>query len=175
MGGLVHSPIGLVHLVASVSALFFGTLVLVLPKRSQPHKRAGYAYVLSMVLVLTSAFGIYQLFHAFGVVHAFAVVSGLTLLAGMVPVLTRKPAGRWPEVHFTFMYWSVMEVYGALAAETVIRIPHASFSGMVGAAGLLVLITGGVFFGRHRKQWQRMFGRVRAVNPPRSGQRSASR
>jgi Predicted membrane protein (DUF2306) len=105
----VH-PIGLIHLVAAMFALTCGTLVLVQPKGTLTHKRWGYAYVFSMTVMLATSFLIYRLFRGFGLFHGFAVIASATLTAGFVPALRRKP-DYWIDLHFGFMYWSVIGLY----------------------------------------------------------------
>ena len=107
-----------------------------------------------MVVVVATAFMIYRLFGGWGIFHWAAVVSGLTLLAGMIPVLLRKPENNWLGLHFDFMYCSVMGLYGAYAAEILVRIPKSPFFGMVGIGTSMVMITGGIYFYFARHKWE---------------------
>ncbi|HPW62954.1 MAG TPA: hypothetical protein PLJ13_11710, partial [Cyclobacteriaceae bacterium] len=62
MNSLIHSPTGLIHLVASMISLISGTLVLVLTKGTRIHKSIGYIYCLFMLIVNGTAFGLYHLY-----------------------------------------------------------------------------------------------------------------
>jgi len=65
-GNFVTSQTGLIHFVASILALIFGTLVLYLPKGTLKHKRIGKLYAITMVVVLSTAFMTYTLFWDLG-------------------------------------------------------------------------------------------------------------
>jgi len=120
---IIGNDIGLIHLIASGLALVAGTLVLSLTKGTQLHKRIGYTYVASMTILLITAFMIYRLFGTWGVFHWTALISTLTLICGLVPILTSRPTNNYVSLHFSFMYWSVIGLYGAFAAETLVRMP----------------------------------------------------
>jgi uncharacterized membrane protein len=153
MRQVIFSEIGLIHLIASIFALIFGTLVLVLTKGTKFHKQIGYAYAASMLAVLVTAFMIYRLFGRFGIFHITAIISTISLLGGMIPVILRKPARSWLSLHYSFMFWSVIGLYAAFAAETLVRIPQTPFFGMVGFASFGVTVIGGIFFAIHKKKW----------------------
>ena len=113
---LVGSTAGLIHLVAG------GLAMLVMKKRTLVHRRVGYGHVLSMGVLIISSFGIYRLFGRFGVFHALSLVSTFSLVAGMLPMFRkiRKP-GHY-ETHFKRMYFSVVGLYAAFAAESFSRV-----------------------------------------------------
>lgn len=154
MNNIVSGHIGFVHIVASIAALIFGTLVLLTAKGTGTHRRIGYLYAASMTTVVVTAFLIYRLFGGFGIFHVAATVSGLTLAAGMLPVIFRKPRNSWLALHFNFMYWSVIGLYAALCAEVLTRIPGQKFFSMVGWATLLVFAGGQVAFFFYKKKWK---------------------
>jgi uncharacterized membrane protein len=85
---VISGNIGLVHLIASISALILGTMSLSLKKGTALHKRIGYGYGVSMIILLITAFMLYNLFGRWGIFHWAGVISSLTLVAGMLPVLT---------------------------------------------------------------------------------------
>lgn len=89
MENLVHDSLGAFHLIVAIIALSSGTVVLILKKGTGLHKQLGYVYALSMLLVNSTAFGIYRLWGGFGIFHAAAIVGLLTLLAGMVPIILK--------------------------------------------------------------------------------------
>lgn len=151
----VYSPTGLVHLIAATIALITGTLVLTKKKGTTKHKKIGYVYTISMLIVNITAFMIYRLFGGFGIFHIAALISLITLIGGMIPVLLRKPES-WLTLHYSFMYWSVMGLYAAFVSEVLTRVPETPFFGMVGlATGVIMFAAGGYFyFGKHR--WEQL-------------------
>jgi len=157
MENLVGDTIGLVHLISSCCALLFGTFVLVLKKGTKRHVRIGYLYVVSMGILFITAFMIYRLFNGWGIFHYATLFSLLTIALGMIPIWRKKPAGKWKFQHFSFMYWSVIGLYAAFAAEVVTRIPKAPFFGMVGLASLIIMLLGWIIFGRNKAKWIKAF------------------
>ena len=91
MDNLYGDIIGLTHLIASVLALIFGTIVLLKKKGTKNHKLLGYCYFSNMVILLLTAFFIYRLYGKFGIFHYSAVASSITLVLGMIPVWLKKP------------------------------------------------------------------------------------
>jgi FtsH-binding integral membrane protein len=158
MESLVGDTTGLIHLIASGLAILFGTLVLVSKKGTKQHIRIGYAYLGSMGIMLGSAFMIYRLFNGWGIFHYAALFSVGTLALGMIPVWRNKPVNSWKMQHFAFMYWSVIGLYAAFAAETLTRIPKVPFFGMVGAATGVITIIGWIIFARNKAKWAKVFG-----------------
>jgi uncharacterized membrane protein len=158
MEHLVGDTYGLIHLVSSIVTLISGTLVLIMRKGTIRHKQIGYVYVISMVVLLLTAFMIYRLFNGWGIFHYTTIGSLLTIGLGMIPIWTKKPAKKWKYMHFSFMYWSVIGLYSAFAAEVLTRIPETSFFGMVGIAFGIIMLAGGIFFGINRLRWSNLFG-----------------
>ncbi|WP_194976984.1 DUF2306 domain-containing protein [Aquiflexum lacus] len=156
MYNLINNQIGLIHFIASVLALVFGSAVLVMTKGSKIHSRAGYLYVVSMVVMLATAFMLYNLFGKWGIFHYFAVVSSCTLILGMIPILVRNQIKNWAYLHFSFMYWSVIGLYAAFVSEMLTRIPEVPFYNMVGLATAGVMLVGGILFGINKAKWSRM-------------------
>lgn len=162
----LHSTTGLVHLVAAVIALATGAAVLLLPKATVTHRRVGYVYTAAMVGVLLTSFSIYHLYGSFGIFHWLAVVSTVTLIGGMVPIVWRKPAGRYIEIHFAFMYWSVVGLYAAFFAETAVRLPDTVIAAGVPnhyfytAAGIgtgVVMLIANIAWFRMKPRWAAQF------------------
>ena len=159
MNTLVYDKMGLIHLVTAVIALITGTFILALRKGTPWHKQIGYVYAVNMLLLNATAFGIYRLFGGFGIFHFAAIVSLFTLLGGMIPVLTKRPKHKWVEVHYSYMYWSVMGLYAAFVSETLTRIPKTPFFWMVGMATFALMLLAGICYGRLRKKWKVQFER----------------
>lgn len=148
---------GLIHLISSIVSLIAGVLVLVLRKGTKRHKQIGYIYVISMLILIITAFMIYRLFDGWGIFHYSTIAILITISLGMIPVWTKKPANTWKYQHFSFMYWSVVGLYAAFAAELLTRIPETPFFGMVGIATALVLIIGAIIFRKNRARWAKIF------------------
>jgi uncharacterized membrane protein len=166
-GNFITSNTGLIHFIASLFALLFGTLSLVLPKATAKHKIIGRLYSLIMVVVLITAFMTYRLFGTWGIFHWTAVISSLTLFAGLFPILTKRPIKNHISLHFSFMYWSVMGVYGAFVSETLVRmpkvvvesgIPNSVFYNMTGVGTAIVMGFGVYFFLKLKPKWDIQFG-----------------
>ncbi len=153
---LVYDFTGLVHLIAAIIALIAGTLQLVMTKGTLLHKKIGLVYVAGMSVLLITAFMIYRLFGGFGIFHIFAIISAVTLLGGLMPVLLKKP-DNWLELHFSFMYWSVMGLYMAFAAEVLTRVPETPFFGMVGLPTGAIGLGAGIYFYNHNEKWSEEF------------------
>ncbi len=151
MNSIIHSPIGLVHLIACMISLLSGTFVLVMEKGTRIHKSLGYIYFTFMLIVNGTAFGLYHLFGRFGPFHIAALISLATLLAGMIPVLLRTRS--WLNYHLAFMYYSVIGLYAAFASEVIVRIPGIAFGPAVGLATAGVMITAMIFFQKLSKKW----------------------
>lgn len=159
MNTLTHDSIGLIHLITALVAILSGTFVLVLNKGTRLHKQIGYIYAVNMLLLNATAFGIYRLFGGFGIFHFAALVSLFTLLGGMIPVITKRPKHKWVELHYIYMYWSVIGLYAAFVSETLTRIPKTPFFGMVGIATFAVMLLAGIGYARFRKKWKERFGK----------------
>lgn len=156
MWNYVYDWTGMIHLLASIGALITGTLVLFMKKGTQTHRKIGYAYAVAMLIVVTTALMIYRLFGGFGIFHIAAIAGGLTLAGGMVPVIRRKPK-TWIQMHFSFMYWSVMGLYAAFVSEVLTRIPEQPFFTMVGVGSGMVMVIGGTWFYYRKKSWAKQF------------------
>ncbi|MDQ6788297.1 MAG: DUF2306 domain-containing protein [Acidobacteriota bacterium] len=158
---IFSGSIGLIHLTVSIFALVFGTWVLAARKGTRAHRRIGYAYAVSMILLIATAFMIYRLFGRFGIFHIAAIASTITLLGGMIPVIRRRPKNSWLNLHFNFMYWSVFGLYAAFVAEMAVRLPfRAAFSSpttffiTVGVATFSTMMVGQIIFLKNKKKWQ---------------------
>lgn len=148
------SPLGWIHTIFGLAALLAGSAVVLLPKGTRWHRTLGHFYLTSMLsLNLTSLF-IYDLFGGFGPFHWMAVASLATLAAGLVPVLTRRPKGRWLGLHAGIISGSYVGLLAAAAAEVTSRLPGggSGFSGAATAVTTVVVIGAGVYVIRLRLQ-----------------------
>ena len=166
MDNIVTGTTGLIHLISSIIALVTGLLVLTTTKGTTRHKKIGYIYVVSMVVLNLTAFMIYRLFGKFAIFHWFAVLSCLTLIAGMYPVLTKK-SKNYLLTHFNFMYWSVVGLYCAFCAEILTRIPflydlpnkRQLFGILTGVSIFIVMIIATIIFEKMKPKWTKQYER----------------
>ena len=158
MNNLVGDNIGLTHLIAGIFAVLFGGLILILNKGTKIHRQVGYLYVLSMIILIVSSFGIYRLFNGFGLFHFFSIVATTSLLLGMIPMLKKERKAKDYKTHFTRMYFSVVGLYAAFAAESFVRIPKlGTFWSIVAWSFILVVATSIFTFIRKQKEWTEKF------------------
>ncbi|MEM7110557.1 MAG: DUF2306 domain-containing protein [Bacteroidota bacterium] len=153
---MTTSLTGQIHLMASCLALITGTYILFAIKGTLLHKKVGYIYVGSMVILLITAFMIYRLFGGFGIFHVVAIVSSVTLAAGMIPAI-RRTNQNWILIHFAWMYWSVMGLYAAFASEMITRLLPSQFFSMVGLATGVIMSTAAIVWVRNKKTWKNQF------------------
>jgi len=154
---MIHNEIGLFHVFASIMALITGSWVLLSKKGTIMHIRIGYAYVISMAVLLGTAFNLYHLFGKWGIFHYMALVSTVTLVMGMIPVLQKPRKSHSIYYHFSWMYWSVFGLYAAFVSEMLTRLPQTPFFGMVFFATFATMAIGGLIFGIKKEQWKNEF------------------
>lgn len=164
MQNIVYSPTGFIHLIAAIISLITGTAVLAFKKGTNLHIKIGYAYIASMLVVNITAFMIYRLFGGFGIFHYAALLSLATVIAGAVPAVWRIPENDWIDLHFSFMYWSVLGLYAAFASEILTRIPETPFLGMLGYATGGIMFLGGAYFYWKKDQWSEKFSVNTSIN-----------
>ena len=157
MNNFIGDTTGLVHVISAVFALISGTMIITMKKGTKRHVQVGYLYVISMVVLIVTAFMIYRLFGGWGVFHYASVVSLISISLGMIPIWLKKPVNNWRYLHFTFMYWSVIGLYAAFAAEMFTRIPNTPFLGMVGIVTGVIMLIGGLLFGLKKASWRTVF------------------
>lgn len=155
--GFVNTPLGMVHLAASLIAIVLGTFVLLTTKGTRRHRRFGYAYTITMVIVCGTALALYNLNGRWGPFHYAAVGGLLTLIAGLYPMFRKDWPRERKEVHLWFMYYSVIGLYAAFFSELLVRVPSTPFFGMVGVAtGITMAIGTAVILFRIR-DWVKPF------------------
>ena len=168
------APLGLLHFSSSLVALLAGAVVLLLTKGGTWHRRMGWTYVGSMLVLNLTALGIYRLTRTFGPFHFAAIVSLIGVVAGVIPARRRLPKGQWLDRHYRFMTWSYVGLVAAAVSETATRFPavRAAAGGpgpafwlAVAVATCLVVTTGGLLISR----------RSRAVLAPHRGRGAPSR
>jgi uncharacterized membrane protein len=158
MENLVGDNIGLIHFISGIFALIFGGLILALKKGTKKHRQIGYSYVISMIILILSSFGIYRLFGQFGLFHFFSIVATTSLILGMIPILKKYRTSKDYKTHFTRMYFSVIGLYAAFAAESFVRIPKlGSFWFIVAWSFVFVVTISAIIFFKKRKEWTDKF------------------
>ncbi len=151
IGTIVGDWIGMIHVITSLIAMILGGAVLLSDKGTMRHKRIGYAYTISMIIILLTAMMIYRLSGSFGPFHVIAIIGFIYLGIGIIPMVLK--VNRWLNLHVYFMYWSVVGLYAAFVAELVVRIPDTPFWWMVGVGTLIVSLAGGMVYRNMRSTW----------------------
>lgn len=136
------NALGLFHTACALVALGSGAAVLLRRKGNRAHRRLGWVYVASMLLLNGTALMIYRLFGGFGPFHVAAVFSLATVIAGIIPPIRRKPAN-WVEHHYAWMTWSYVGLLAAAVSEVATRTPGFRFWWAVVVATFLVIAVGG--------------------------------
>lgn len=150
---MIHSTIGLIHTIFATIALLTGTFVLLTTKGNKLHVRVGYVYVVSMLIMNLTGFGIYHLFGGFGIFHVMILVSLFALFGGMYPVLFRSRVKNWYLQHLEVMSWSIVGLYAAFVAEMGTRLlPYQYMMWVVGLGSGLVCCIGSILIKRKLKK-----------------------
>jgi uncharacterized membrane protein len=138
------STIGVIHTIFSVVALIAGAAVVMMQKGTRWHRTVGHVYLTSMLALNISALFIYRLFGRFGPFHALAVYSLIIIVIGMVPVLTRRPKGRWLTWHAAAISGSYVGLVAAFFAEITSRLPgtEQSFGSVVTVTSVIINAVG---------------------------------
>lgn len=160
MNSLVGSTTGLVHLIAGIIAVVLGGMVLALKKGTKLHRQVGYLYVVSMIVLIISSFGVYRLFGKFGLFHFFSIVATVSLTLGMLPMFKKQRTAQDFKTHFTRMYFSVVGLYAAFAAESFVRVPKLGSFWQIVAWSFVIVVFGSVaVFIKKQKEWTEKFAK----------------
>lgn len=154
-------PVGAAHAAAATVALLLGPAVFLRPKGDRLHRRVGYAYAGSMVVLNATAFAIYDMLGRWGPFHYAAVVSSATLAMGLVPAMLRRPRGSWLRFHYFGMCWSYVGLVAAGMAQLLSSLPRiwpalaaaapAAYFWGATAVGTALVCALGVYFIRIRR------------------------
>ncbi|CAN5318855.1 hypothetical protein BH09BAC3_BH09BAC3_11830 [soil metagenome] len=155
MQNLISGPIGLTHVISAIMAMSLGAIVLFKKRGTLAHKRLGYAYFASMLVLNITAFLIYRLFGRFGPFHWAALLSLTTLMMGFIPAILKKPKVNWIYYHMAGMYYSVVGLYSAFVSEVVTRIPGVPFFTIVAVATFIIFFGAVWWFQKYKEQWLR--------------------
>jgi len=158
---MFHSTTGLIHLVSSFVALGTGAVIFFRPKAGALHRRLGYVYAASMLVLNITALLIYRVTGGFNFFHAFALISLTGVGLGLRHAITRHPRETWLISHYYWMTWSYAGLMAAFVAESGTRIilpllrqngvavSMGLFWTVVGLLSFAVIFTGRVIINRH--------------------------
>lgn len=141
------SALGWFHMTCAVVALGSGAAVLARRKGTRAHRRLGWVYVGSMLLLNVTALMIYRLFGGFGPFHVAAVFSLATVIAGVVQPIRRRRTN-WVEHHYQWMTWSYVGLCAAAVSEVGTRVPGFQFWWAVMIGTFLVIGVGATLIRR---------------------------
>jgi uncharacterized membrane protein len=117
----IHNIYGLIHLITALIAVICAIIILFSTKGTPFHKKMGYIYVVSIVLLNISSFGVMEFFKGQpGPFHFGAIVSIVFTSIGIVPAI-RKKGKNWRIWHYYGMNGSVMGLFAAFFVEAVFR------------------------------------------------------
>ena len=151
------------------------------PKGNRKHRRAGWIYAGSMLVLNVTALSLYRLTGTFGPFHVAALISLATVAAGIISARRRRHGSRgWLERHYFFMTYSYLGLAAAAVAETATRWPAiqsvaggptAAFWTAVAVASVVVFVVGSVMIRRRADTIMRPFlrrpdVRVSSGTPP---------
>lgn len=128
-------PLGLFHTSTAVAAIVVGAAVLLIhPKGSRLHRRLGWAYAISMLLLNVTALMIYRLFGGFGPFHVGAILSLATVVAGTLSAIAaarkrrsgdQRARAKSMDHHYYWMTFSYVGLLAAAVSEIATRLPAA--------------------------------------------------
>lgn len=105
--------ISIIHTFFSILALISGALIFLTKKGTKQHKKIGYLYSISMILLLITSFGLFSLWGDFGVFHALSIVSLFTLAIALYFPLAGRNKKKWVEHH---LLWTGYSYVGLIMA-----------------------------------------------------------
>jgi len=107
------------HTLIGPLALASGLVAIVLKKGTALHKRIGYAYALSMLLLTSSSLFIYNMFEGWGPFHYMALVSMATIFAALIPAWRYRHRANWLIWHNKMMLWSYVGLVMATGSHVM--------------------------------------------------------
>lgn len=128
----------------AIAALAIGAAVALRRKGDRRHQILGYCFAVSLLLVNASALAVYEDSSGIGPFHVLALVSLVTLASGFIPVLLRRPAFRWLDLHSYFMSWSYAGLVAAGSSQVATMSTDLSPQIAVGLPSVAVVLTAGV-------------------------------
>jgi len=138
------------HVVFAVLSLAFGLRIFTTRRGTPTHRKLGYCYIVSMLIMNVAALLLYARTGALGPFHVAALISLATLIAGAVPAIRRRPQDGWLSLHWEFMSWSFVGLVAGAVAEAAFRIPGAAYWPAIVAGTVAVFVVGGTLIYRSR-------------------------
>ncbi len=136
------------HVLAAVTALVVGAVVLWLPKGVGPHRLVGSIYVICLVAVDVAALSVHRE-ATFGVFHTLAVLSLLTIVAGVSPLLLGSRSPVAVNMHAYCMTWSYAGLVAAGCGQLAVTALSDFGSWAVPTViGMVLVISGLLIFGK---------------------------
>ena len=161
------SILGQLHFASALIALASGAWVLFRRKGTRIHRRVGWLYAASMLVLNASALSLYRLTGTFGPFHVAALISLAGLAAGIISARRRRHGDRdWLMRHYFFMAYSYLGLVAAAVAETATRWPAiqavaggptAAFWAAAAVASIVVFVVGAVLIRRRAEVTMRPF------------------
>ena len=127
MNEFINGPLGALHTLSATIALIVGLIVLLSKKGTGEHKKLGYIYVLSMLILNISAIPITNMSGSIGLFHVFILISLPTIITAIYIPLFMRNKPNWVSMHFSFMYWSYVGLVAAFINEVMVRLPAIIF------------------------------------------------
>ena len=137
--------IEILHIFLGFASLISGLLIVLIQKGNRRHKLMGRFYVLSMLGLNLTAFGIYKIYGGWGFFHWMAIASLIPLLAGYFSIRYKNIGA-----HYYFMCWSYIGLLCATISEIFVHVPAATL--LLGKVShidtllMLCLIMSGFYF-----------------------------
>lgn len=109
------------HIILGFLSLISGRFVFFIKKANRKHKLVGRVYVLAMLGLNLTSFGIYKLFGGWGFFHWMAIASLIPLIAGYIAIRYKNI-----NAHYYFMCWSYIGLLCATISEIFVHVPLAT-------------------------------------------------
>lgn len=107
------------HTLLGPIALISGFISILLKKGTPLHKRIGYSYAVSMLLLTGSSLTIYNMFEGWGPFHYMALVSMATIFAALLPAWRYRHRANWLVWHNKMMLWSYVGLVMATGSHVM--------------------------------------------------------
>ncbi|MBX7226113.1 MAG: hypothetical protein K1X55_08780 [Chitinophagales bacterium] len=117
----IHNIYGGIHLVSASLAIVSTWFIYAWKKGTVQHKRVGYFFVINMLILNISSFGVMMQNNGkLGPFHILTMVSLVSLIRGMIPVIRRKDKD-WLRKHYYGINGAVIGLYAAFFVEATFR------------------------------------------------------
>lgn len=138
-------------MISAILAIVSTWFIFAWKKGTVQHKRAGYFFVVNMLILNFSSFGVMMQNNGKpGPFHVLTIVSLVFLMKGMIPVL-RKKNKNWLRQHYYGINGAVIGLYAAFFVEATFRTLRNPLAIIILTLGLssFVAILGGVLMKKY--------------------------